>query len=95
MKINDRKMNARHIYYMISIFSLLKNIYDFNLHTHTKNTPKCESIQGGKGLKCMHLKGLAALGIFSSARMNLLAVLEAVMCVLTSVTSFADKLFLM
>lgn len=42
----------------------------------------------------MHLKGLAALGIFSSARMNLLAVLEAFMYVLTSITSFADKLFL-
>lgn len=63
-------------------------------HTHTYDIPKCKSIQGGKGLKCMHLKGLATLGIFSSARMNLLAVLEAFMYVLTSITSFADKLFL-
>jgi len=42
----------------------------------------------------MDQKGLAALGIFSSARMNLLAVLEAFTYVLTSITSFADKLFL-
>ena len=96
MKIDDRKMNARHIYYMISNSPPLFNIYDFNshTHTHTHDIPKCKSIQGGKGLKCKHLKGLATLGIFASARMNLLAVLEAFMYVLTSITSFADKLFL-
>ena len=35
MKIDDRKMNARHIYYMISNSPPLFNIYDFNSHTHT------------------------------------------------------------
>ena len=56
-------------------------------HTHKEHTKMWEK-------KCMHQKGLAALGIFSSARMNLLAVLEAFTYVLTSITSFADKLFL-
>lgn len=88
-------MNARHIYYMISNPPpFLIYMISIHTHTHTYDIPKCKSIQGGKGLKCMHLKGLATLGIFSSARMNLLAVLEAFMYVLTSITSFADKLFL-
>lgn len=50
MKINDRKMNARHIYYMISIFFPFLKIYMISIYTHThKEHTKCESIQR-KGL---------------------------------------------
>ena len=94
LKINEdiwRLMTGR---WMPDTFTTWSQFFPFKYiwfqftHTHTQRT--YQNVRK----KCMHRKGLAAIGIFSSARMNLLAVLEAFMYVLTSITSFADKLFL-